>query len=174
LDHATDAVTDDDDDRQWGKLQYVISSASGGFPLVSGATVAHNADCFHELVSKLKTAYRPNAHWLMNRATASVVRRLKDEQGRYLWIDGLQAGEPDRLLGYGVTLAEDMPDLASDSFSIAFGDFSSGYLIVDRLGVSVLRDPYTTKGRVKFYARRRVGGGVVDFDSIKLLKFSVN
>ena len=170
LDYGATAVTTDDDARDWGQLQYVATGVSGAFPTMSGL-VADNPDPLHDVVSKLKPAYRSGAKWLMNRATAAVIRKMKDGNGRNLWVDGLQAGEPDRLLGYPTVMAEDMPDLASNSLSIAFGNFQEGYLIVDRLGVTILRDPYTSKGRVKFYARRRVGGGVVDFDSIKLLKF---
>lgn len=171
LDYKADAVTTDDDTRAWGVLQYVPTGAAGGFPSVSGSTAA-DPDALFTLVYKLKAPYRANAVWVMNRSTAAAIRKLKDADGRYLWRDALDAGQPDRLLGYPVVLAEDMPDISSDSFSVAFGDFMRGYLIVDRRGISVLRDPYTTKGYIKLYTRKRVGGDVWDFDAIKLLKFA--
>lgn len=108
----------------------------------------------------------------MNRATQGVVRKLKDADGNYLWQPATTAAQMPMLLGYPVAESEDMPDLAADSLSIAFGDFSRGYLIVDRVGIRVLRDPYSAKPYVLFYTTKRVGGGVADFDAIKLLKFS--
>jgi HK97 family phage major capsid protein len=82
------------------------------------------------------------------------------------------AGTPETLLGYAVTRAEDMPALATNSLSLAFGDFAQAYQIVDRQGIRVLRDPYTSKPYVKFYTTKRVGGGVVNFEAIKLMKFA--
>lgn len=174
LDYGTAALTTDDDTRAWGVLQYVPVGAAGAFPTISGggADGASDPDALHDVVSKLQVEFRANARWMMNRKTAAAVKKLKDADGRYLWIDSLQAGEPSQLLGFPVALAEDMPDIASNSFSIAFGDFKAGYTIVDRLGIRLLRDPYTTKGFVKFYITKRTGGDVVNFDAIKLLKFS--
>ena len=86
----------------------------------------------------------------------------------------LQAGQPASLLGYPVTESEDMPNLGANSFSLAFGDFRRGYLVVDRLGVRILRDPYTAKPYVLFYTTKRVGGGIQNFEAIKLLKFGVS
>src|SRR5690606_19291371 len=99
------AVTTDDGSRAWGVLQYIPTGASGGFPTVSGST-AHDPDCLITTIGKLKTQYRANARWVMNRETAALVRKLKDADGRYLWVDGLREGEADRLLGYPVTLLE--------------------------------------------------------------------
>lgn len=110
----------------------------------------------------------------MNAASASVIRKTKDNEGRFLWQDSLQAGQPDRLLGYSVVIAEDMPDVGADSLSVAFGNWRRGYSIVDRLGVRVLHDPYTDKGHVLFYGTKRVGGSVIDSDAIKILKFGVS
>ena len=110
----------------------------------------------------------------MNRETAAVVRKLKNSQGDYLWSDGLSADQPARLLGFRVRDDfEGMPAPAASSFSIALGDFRRGYMILDRTAVRTLRDPFTKKGFVKFYSTKRVGGDVVNFDAIKLLKFSV-
>jgi HK97 family phage major capsid protein len=97
---------------------------------------------------------------------------MKDADGRFLWSDGLAAGEPARLLGYRVLIAEDMPDIASGSDAIAFGDFSAGYTVAERPDLRVLRDPYSAKPHVLFYATKRVGGDVSDFKAIKLLRFA--
>ena len=108
----------------------------------------------------------------MNRSTQSVIRKFKDADGSYLWQPSAQAGAPSTLLGYPVAESEDMPDIAANSLSLAFGDFARGYLVVDRVGIRVLRDPYSSKPYVLFYTTKRVGGGVQDFDAIKLMKFS--
>ncbi len=108
----------------------------------------------------------------MNRSVVGQLRKFKDADGNYLWQPSLQAGVPATLLGYPVTEAEDMPDINVGSVSIAFGDFERGYLIVDRVGLRVLRDPYSAKPYVLFYTTKRVGGGVQDFDAIKVLRFS--
>jgi len=174
LSYAADAVTTDDATRDWGVLQYVPSGAAGGFPTVSGLAGATDADALVTMTSKLKPVYRANARWLMNRSTAATLRTLRDADGRYLWQDGLIAGAPAALLGFEVVTDEGMPAIASDSFSIAFGDFRAGYTIADRRGITVLRDPFTSKGVVKFYATQRVGGDVTDSEAVKLLKFAVS
>jgi HK97 family phage major capsid protein len=107
----------------------------------------------------------------MNRKTQSAIRKFKDSSGGYLWQPPAQAGGRATLMTFPVVESEDMPDAAADTFSVAFGDFNRGYLVVDRAGVSVLRDPYSAKPYVLFYTTKRVGGGVQDFDAIKLLKF---
>jgi HK97 family phage major capsid protein len=109
----------------------------------------------------------------MNRATQSVIRKMKDGDGTYLWQPSANPGESPTLLGFPVAESEDMPDVAGGSFSLAYGDFRRGYLIVDRVGIRVLRDPYSAKPYVLFYTTKRVGGGVQDFEAIKLLKFDV-
>jgi HK97 family phage major capsid protein len=110
----------------------------------------------------------------MNRKTQSTVRKFKDTTGNYLWQPPAQPGTSASLIGFPLADTEDMPDIATGALSIAFGDFRRGYLIVDRHGVRVLRDPYSAKPYVLFYTTKRVGGGVQDFDAIKLLKFSVS
>lgn len=150
----------------WGKLGFIISGADGAFP------ASNASDPLIDLVYALKAGYRQNASFVMNRKTQSAIRKLKDADGNYLWTPPAQAGGRAALMSFPVVEAEDMPDLAADSFSVAFGDFNRGYLVVDRAGVSVLRDPYTAKPYVLFYTTKRVGGGVQDFDAIKLLKFS--
>jgi HK97 family phage major capsid protein len=150
----------------WGNIGYIDTGEDGGFP-EDGA-----ADPLIDLVYALKAGYRQNACFVMNRKTQSAVRKLKDVDGNYLWQPPAQVGGRAGLLTFPVVEAEDMPNIASGSFSIAFGDFARGYLIVDRQGVRVLRDPYSAKPYVLFYTTKRVGGGVQDFDAIKLLRFS--
>jgi HK97 family phage major capsid protein len=110
----------------------------------------------------------------MNRKTQSAIRKFKDTTGNYLWQPPAAPGGKATLMTFPVVEAEDMPDIATNSLSIAFGDFYRGYLVVDRAGVSVLRDPYTAKPYVLFYTTKRVGGGVQDFDAIKLVKFAAS
>ncbi|MEO0566968.1 MAG: phage major capsid protein [Pseudomonadota bacterium] len=149
----------------WGNLGYVATGADGGFD---------DADAIIELTYALGAQYRANGTFVMNSKTAGAVRKLKDADGRFLWSDGLAAGEPARLMGYAVLVAEDMPDIASDSFSIAFGDFGAGYTVAERPDLRILRDPFSAKPHVLFYATKRVGGDVSDFAAIKLLKFGLS
>ena len=149
----------------WGNLGYVATGSDGAFP---GSDAS---DILIENIYALKAGYRQNANWVMNRKTQAEIRKLKDADGNYLWQAPAGAGASASLMGFPLVEAEDMPDIASDSLSIAFGDFRRGYLIVDRSGVRVLRDPYSAKPYVLFYTTKRVGGGVQDFDAIKLLKF---
>jgi HK97 family phage major capsid protein len=124
-----------------------------------------------DAIYAMKQSYRTGARWHMNRETVADVRKLKDGDGNYLWAPGLAADQPATLLGYPVLEFEDMPDIGSDSLSIAFANMAEGYQIVDRQGVRVLRDPYTAKPFVGFYSVTRVGGDVVNFEAIKLIKF---
>lgn len=156
-------ATVDNDAWTWGTLGTVSSGADGAF---SGP------DAVVDLVYALGAQYRANASFVMNSKTAGTVRKLKDAEGRFLWSDGLAAGEPARLLGYPVLIAEDMPDIASGATAIAFGDFCAGYTVAERPDLRVLRDPFSAKPHVLFYATKRVGGDVSDFAAIKLLKFS--
>lgn len=126
------------------------------------------------MVYTLKSAYRANATWVMNSNTAAVVRKFKDAQARFLWTDSLIAGQPSFLMGYPVAIAEDMADVGTDTFPIAFGDFRRAYVIVDRIGVRILRDPFTQKPFVLFYTTKRVGGGVENYDAYKVLKVAVS
>jgi HK97 family phage major capsid protein len=150
----------------WGSLGTISTGVAGGFPATTPS------DKLIDLIYTVKAGYRPNAHFVMNRATQSVVRKFKDALGNYMWQPSYQPGQMPTLLGYPIAESEDMPDIAAGSTSIAFGDFSRGYLIVDRVGIRVLRDPYSAKPYVLFYTTKRVGGGVADFDAIKLLKFA--
>lgn len=152
----------DNDSWSWGNIGYVASGVAGS---------VGDGDAIVDLVYALGAEYRANGAFLMNSKTAGVVRKLKDGDGRFLWSDGLASAEPARLMGYPVVIAEDMPDAATDSFSIAFGDFAAGYTIAERPDLRVLRDPFSAKPHVLFYATKRVGGDVSDFAAIKLLKF---
>ena len=151
----------------WGNLGYVATGTDGDFDAVNPG------DAVIDLVYALGAQYRANASFVMNSKTAGSVRKLKDNDGRFLWSDSLAAGEPARLLGYPVLIAEDMPDVASDAAAIAFGDFGAGYTVAERPDLRVLRDPFSAKPHVLFYATKRVGGGISDYAAIKLLKFSV-
>jgi HK97 family phage major capsid protein len=150
---------------QWGKLGYVVSGVSGDLPSSDAS------DVLIDLVYALKAGYRQNASFVMNRKTQGLLRKLKDDSGNYLWQPAATADGKATLMGFPLVEAEDMPNVGANSLSIAFGDFKRGYLIVDRQGVNVLRDPYSAKPYVLFYTTKRVGGGVQNYDAIKLLKF---
>lgn len=152
----------------WGEIGYIATGADGDFD------ANDPADNLIDLVYSVKSGYRGNGHWVMNRGTQAEIRKIKDADGNYLWHPGEHAGAQPTLMNYKIAESEDMPDIGSDSFSIAFGDFKRGYLIVDRVGLRVLRDPYSAKPYVLFYTTKRVGGGVQDFDAIKLLKFGLS
>ena len=172
LSYADAAVTTKDETRDWGVLQRVNSGAAGAFPTVSGSS-ADDASKLIDMVSKLKKAYRPGAVWAMNSTTEATVRKLRDGDGRYLVDFGnLETGIGFSLHGHAIANFEDMADIAANSYSIAFGNFGVGYLIVDRAGFRVLRDPFTNKPYVGLYVTKRVGGDVVNFDAIKLMKFA--
>jgi HK97 family phage major capsid protein len=158
--------TNADGVRAFGSLQYVGSGDADGF---GGNPDARLID----LVHMLKAGHRQGANFVMNSATLAEVRKLKTADGAFLWQPGLVEGQPDRLLGYPVVEAEDMPDIAAGAFPIAFGNFRHGYLIAERTATQVLRDPFTNKPFVHFYATKRVGGQVLDSNAIKLLKIEL-
>ncbi len=158
-------TTVDDASWAWGSLGYIPTGVAGDFA---------GPDEIIDLVYALGAEYRANGTFVMNSKTAGTVRKMKDVDGRFLWSDGLAAGEPARLLGYRVLIAEDMPDIATDAMAIAFGDFNAGYTVAERPDLRVLRDPFSAKPHVLFYATKRVGGDVSDFAAIKLLKFGIS
>ncbi|MBB5705419.1 phage major capsid protein [Sphingopyxis panaciterrulae] len=163
------AATDEDDAaRDFGTLQYVASGAAGGF------AAASPQDGLIELVHSLRAPYRQGAAWVMNSGTLARIRKFKTSDGAFLWQPGLVEGQAATLLGYPVVEAEDMPDVAADSLSIAFGNFRAGYLIADRGETRILRDPFSNKPFVHFYATKRVGGAIVDSNAIKLMKFAAS
>ena len=165
-----------------GLLTYVTGGASDGVHPggnldtfnTGSATDIPNGDTLIDFKYQLAAPYRQNARFLMNSQTAARIAKLKDGDGNYLWREGLIADEPASLLGRPVTIDEAMPDIGGDAYPIAFGDFQAGYLINDRIGMRVLRDPFTSKPFVLFYCTKRVGGGVLDPNAIKLLKVAVN
>ena len=152
----------------WGKLGYVATGNAGALP------ASDPSDVLVDLVYALKAGYRQNASWVMNRKTQGAIRKLKDDGGTYLWQPAATADGKATLMGFDLVEAEAMPDIGANSLSIAFGDFRRGYLVVDRQGVNVLRDPYSAKPYVLFYTTKRVGGGVQNYDAIKLLKFAAS
>jgi HK97 family phage major capsid protein len=152
---------------EWGKLGYL---ATGGATFPG----SNPSDILVDLIYALKAGYRQNAAFVMNRRTQSAIRKFKDASGVYLWQPPASAGAPATLMGFPVVESEDMPDIAANALAVAFGDFKRGYLVVDRAGVRVLRDPYSAKPYVLFYTTKRVGGGVQDYDAIKLLKFAAS
>ena len=162
-----DYTSVDEDSWSWGNLGYMPTGSDGAFD------ASAPGDVLVDTIYALKSGYRQNANWVMNRKSQADIRKLKDGDGNYLWTPPATAGAQAMLLGFPVVESEDMPDIASDSTSISFGDFNRGYLVVDRTGVRVLRDPYSAKPYVLFYTTKRVGGGVQDFDAIKHVKFSV-
>ena len=150
--------------RAMGTLQSIGTGAAGAFPGVNPT------DKLLDLVQTLRQPYRQGAVFVMNSTTATMIRKFKTTDGAYIWQAGLVVGTPATLLGYPVVEAEDMPDIAAGAFPIAFGNFKAGYLIAERSATTILRDPFTNKPFVHFYATKRVGGQVLDSAAIKLLK----
>ncbi len=162
-----------------GFLTYVAGGVSEaehpGGPIAttpSGNASAITPDALIKLVYGLRSPYRQGATWLMNSNSASAVSQFKDAGGNYLWRPSIIEGQPPTLLGYPVTIDESMPDIAANALPIAFGNFRLGYVINDRTGIRVLRDPFTAKPYVGFYTTKRVGGGVMDPNAIRILKIS--
>ncbi len=164
-----EAISDAEDaDRNFGTLQYIATGSDGDF----GSD--NPQDHIIDLVHSLGASYRQGAAFVMNSSTLAHIRKFKTSDGAFLWHPSLAAGQPDTLLGYPVVEAEDMPDVAANSLSIAFGNFRNGYLIAERNATQILRDPFTNKPFVHFYAAKRIGGQVMNSEAIKLLKFSAS
>lgn len=151
--------------RAFGTLQHLVSGNASGFDTAPELKLI-------DLVHALKAGHRQGACFVMNSKTLAAVRKFKAADGSFLWQPGVMEGQPARLLGYPVIEAEDMPDVAANALPIAFGNFKAGYLIAERRSTTILRDPFTNKPFVNFYATKRVGGQVLDSDAIKLLKIS--
>jgi HK97 family phage major capsid protein len=170
------AASHDSTPRAWGTLEYVPTGYASDF--AASSSTAGAGDSLFNLTAALKPAYRQNARWVGSRFTFAGVRKLKSTTGEYLWAPGddkaLASGIVPTLLGYPLSEAEDMPAIAANAFPLAFGDFQEGYQIADRAGITILRDPYTAPGYVRFYTTKRTGGGVVNFDAIKLLKIAAS
>ena len=152
-----------DGSRAFGSVQYIGTGSATGLGDDPDLTLI-------DLVHTLKAGHRQGAAFVMNSATLAEVRKLKTVDGAFLWQPGLVEGQPDRLLGYPVVEAEDMPDIAGGAYPIAFGNFRHGYLIAERSATQVLRDPFSNKPFVHFYATKRIGGQVLDSAAIKLLR----
>ena len=152
----------------WGNTGYIATGVAAAF------AATNPTDKLVDLIYATKAGYRQNARFMISRATQAQIRKFKDAQGNYLWQPAATADGNAMLLNFPVVESEYMPDIGTDSFSVAFGDFKRGYLIVDRVGTRILRDPFTAKPYVLFYTTKRVGGGMQDFDAIKLLKFGVS
>ena len=155
-----------DSSRSWGQFEHVVSGANGDFHTTQ-------FDPIHTLMGAMKDHFLPNAQFVMRRAVRTSARKLKESTtNRYLWEPGMQVGAPERLMGYPCRVDEYMPALATGSLSLAFGDVRQAYTIVDRMGIRTLRDPYTAKPYVVFYTTKRIGGGAMNFEAVKFLKFS--
>lgn len=160
-------VATSDDTRAWGQFEHVKTGTNADFNTTT------KGDPLHDLIGAFKDQYLQNAAFAMRREVRTKIRKLKEATtDRYLWEPSLQAGTPDRLNGYPVRIDQYMPALATDSLSLALGDFREAYTIVDRIGVRTLRDPYTAKPYVVFYSTKRTGGGAVNFEAVKFLKFA--
>ena len=161
-----DTAATADDTRAWGTFQHVVTGANGAFHTTK-------ADPLQDLIGSFKDQYLQNASFVMRREVRTDIRKMKEATSdRYLWEPSLQAGQPDRLLGYPAKIDQYMPAKGTGSLSLAFGDFKQAYLIVDRLGIRTLRDPYTAKPWVLFYSTKRTGGGAQNTEALKFLKFS--
>ncbi len=172
---ATAFVSGNGTSQPKGILSYAAGTSFGQIEQInSGTSAVVTADGLIKLYYGLKDAYAKRATFLMHRTTVQAVRLLKEATtNQYLWQPGLAAGTPDTLLGVPVALAADIPVPAADSLSVVVADFKRAYLIVDRIGVRILRDPFTAKPFVKFYTTKRVGGEVVNTEAIKLMKLAV-
>lgn len=155
-----------DASRTWGTVQYIPTGGAAGF------ASTEPADALISMMSALKPQYRRGAVWLMNRNTAGVVRKFKDAEDRYIWVDSLIEGQPSTLLGHPVEIDEDMPDLGADALPIAFGNINRAYTIIEKPGIKFLPDPFSAKPHVLLYSYRRVGAAMNNSEAIKLLRCS--
>lgn len=161
-------VSTDDASRTFGQLQYVPTGVAGGW------AASNPTDILFTLVSKMKAAYRDGASFVTNKALLFELAAFKDTGGRYIFNPVTAPGVPQTLLNYPVVEAEDMPAKAANALSLAFGNFKHGYLIVDRIGTRLIRDPFSNKPYIGFYVTKRVGGAVVNSEAIKAVKFAVS
>lgn len=158
-----------DASRSWGVFEHNATGSNGAF----GADPAHVTDLV-ELIHATKDHIAAKAAFYMNRTTLGYLRTKTDASsaGKFIYIPSFQAGLPDQVMGYPVRRLQDMATYTTtDALAIAFGDMEECYQIVDRLGLSVLVDPYTAKPYIKYYTRGRVGGDVLNFEAMKFIKF---
>jgi HK97 family phage major capsid protein len=163
LTYATAATADAT--RALGTVEHVATGVSGAFAAVNPV------DVLMQTLGRLAPQYRQRAVWVMPRTVAATLQTFKDGAGGFLWQRGLALGQPDSLLGFPVAIDDSMPDASANSLSIMFGDLQAAYCIVRTPGLRLLRDPYTVKGSVAFYAFSRIGGAVIDDRAIKFVKF---
>jgi len=156
----------------WGNVGYIASGAAGAF--ATPTTSLSSADALIDLYYALKAGYRNGASWLMSDATMGAVRKLKDVDGKFVWSPPTAVGEVATVLMKPVYTDDNMTAIGANSYSIAFADFKRSYQIVDKFGIRVLRDPFTSKPNVLFYTTKRVGGGIRNFEAIKLMKFAAS
>lgn len=161
---AATMATTDDDTRAFGTFQYLATGVAAGMP------TTNPADLLINLITALKSRYYGNARFMMNRQTLATIRKWKDSQNNYLWQPGLQSGEPNSILGFPYTYNDDMPSIGANAICIAFGDFREAYIILDRTGIRLLRDPYTNKPYVNFYITKRVGNMILNTEAVKFIK----
>ena len=161
---AATMATTADDTRVFGTFQYLATGVAAGMP------ATNPADLLIDLVTAVKSRYYGNARFMMNRQTLATIRKWKDSQNNYLWQPGLQSGEPNSILGFPYTYNDDFPSIGANALCIAFGDFREAYIILDRVGVRLLRDPYTNKPYVNFYATKRVGNMILNSEAVKFVK----
>lgn len=155
----------------WGKVGYVASGKSATLDTDTGK---NGAEKLISLIHALKQGYRNNARFMMNTSTLETLRTLKDANNNFIWQPSIQAGTPATLLGYQVVDDDNMPNIGAGEYPVLFGDFQRAYLIVDRQGIRVLRDPYSNKPYVSFYTTKRVGGGIQNFQAVKALKIATS
>ena len=153
--------------RAFGTVEHVPTGVAGNWPKTDAAIF----DLMVSVAHKLRAPYRQGASWLMPTAVIKRLRRVKDSTGQPIWTPGLGA-DPAQLLGYPVVEAEDMPAIAANSLSIAFGDMRRAYVIADRVESSLIVDPYSTKGSTTFYVAKRVGGALLDSNAVKVVRFA--
>ena len=164
-------TTQADGARAFGTLRYFPTGEAAALPATTSALI----DLLLDVVASLNWMYRTNAKWVMSATTAAALRKAKDADGRPVLIDSLVGPGPATLMGYEVVEVETMPTIAANALPIAFGDFQQGYVVdEDSTGMRITRDEVTTKGYVKFYARTRIGGAVLDSNAIRLIKISVS
>lgn len=159
-------LADDGTGVDWGSIGHIVTGQNGGFP------GSNPVDKIFDLIGTLKDSYLTGARFLTRRQVITQIRKFKASTGEYLWQPSLVAGQPEMLAGYPIARAEDLPALSANGLSLYFGDFAAAYQIVDRQGLRTMRDPFTAKPFVKFYTTRRTGGGVVNFEAVKALRFS--
>lgn len=161
---AATMATTDDDTRALGTFQYLKTGVASGMP------ATNPSDLLIDLITALKSRYYGNARFMMNRQTLAAIRKWKDGQNNYLWQPGLQSGEPNSILGFPYTYNDDFPSIGANALCLAFGDFREAYIILDRVGIRLLRDPYTNKPYVNFYVTKRVGNMILNTEALKFIK----